>query len=149
MMWAAISHTRKTALVDIPGNFTAQRYCDEILQPHVLPLIQQNDARFQHVNARPHTARITTALLTNSNVAVLPWPSKSPDLNPIEHIWDDLGRHVRQGQPQPQSFQQLVNALQDEWNNIPQQAIRTLISSMSRRCQALLIPVVDIRDIEL
>ena len=69
----------------------------------------------------PHTARITTALLTNSNVAVLPWPSKSPDLNPIEHLWDALDRRVRQRQPQPQSVQQLVNALQDEWNNIPQQ----------------------------
>jgi hypothetical protein len=83
-MWAAISLTGKTALVYIPRNLTAQRYCGEILQPHVLPLMQQNGARFQHDNARPHTARITTALLTNSNVAVLPWPSKSPDLNPIE-----------------------------------------------------------------
>jgi transposase len=90
--------------------------------------MQQNGARFQHDNARPYTARITTALLTNSNVAVLPWPSKSPDLNPIEHLWDALDRRVRQRQPQPQSLQQLVNALQDEWNNIPQQAIRTLIS---------------------
>jgi hypothetical protein len=35
-------------------------------------------------------------------------------------------------------LQQLVNALQDEWNNIPQQAIRTLISSMGRRCQAVI-----------
>jgi transposase len=55
-------------------------------------------------------------LLTNSNVAVLPWPSKSPDLNPIKHPWGDLDRRARQRQPQPQSFQQLVNALQDEWN---------------------------------
>jgi transposase len=69
---------------------------------------------------------------------VLPWPSKSPDFNPIEHLWDALDRRVRQRQPQPQSLQQLVNALQDEWKNIPQQAIRTLISSMSRRCHAVI-----------
>jgi transposase len=54
--------------------------------------MQQNGARFQHDNARPYTARITTALLTNSNVAVLPWTSKSPDLNPIEHLWDALAK---------------------------------------------------------
>jgi transposase len=149
MMWAAISHTEKTTLVHIPGNLTAQRYCDEILQPHVLPLIQQNDARFQHVNARPHTARITTALLTNSIVAMLPWPSKSPDLKPIEHLWDDLDRRVRQRKPQPESLHQLMNALQDEWNNIPQQVIRTLITPMGRAVRLLLIHVVDIRDIEL
>jgi hypothetical protein len=55
---------------------------------------------------------------------------------------DDLDRRVRQRQPQPQYLQQLVNALQDEWNNIPQQAIRTLISSMGWRCQV----VIDSRD---
>ena len=114
MMWAAMSRTGKTALVQIPENLTAQRYCDENLPPHVLPLMQQNGAKCQHDNARPNTARITTALLTISNVAVLPWPSKSPDLNPIEHLWDDLDRRIRQRQPQPQSLQQLVNALQDE-----------------------------------
>ena len=73
---------------------------------------------------------------------LLPWLSKSPNLNPIEHPWDDLDRRIRQRQPQPQSLQQLVNALQDEWNNISQQAIRTLISSMGRCCQA----VIDSRD---
>jgi transposase len=94
-------------------------------------------------------AIITTALLTNSIVAMLPWPSKSPDLKPIEHLWDDLDRRVRQRKPQPESLQQLMNALQDEWNNIPQQVIRTLITPMGRAVRLLLIHVVDIRDIEL
>ena len=80
---------------------------------------------------------------------MLPWPSKSPDLNPIEHLWDDLDRRVRQRKPQPESLHQLMNALQDEWNNIPQQVIRTLITPMGRAVRLLLIHVVDIRDIEL
>jgi hypothetical protein len=41
---------------------------------------------FQHDNARPHTARATVDFLANQNVIVLPWSSKSPDLNPIEHL---------------------------------------------------------------
>lgn len=138
MMWAAISHNGKTNLVLVNGNLTAQRYCDEILQPHVLPIMQNNGRIFQQDNARPHTARITTAFLQRNNVNVLSWPSKSPDLNPIEHLWDELDRRVRQRQPAPQSLQQLANALQAEWANIPQQFIQNLTSSMGRRCQAVI-----------
>lgn len=138
MMWAAISDTGRTELVHVNGTLTAQRYCDEILQQHLVPIMQNNGRMFQHDNARPHTARITTAFLQHNNIPVLPWPSKSPDLNPIEHLWDELDRCVRQRQPAPQSLQQLVDALKAEWTNIPQQVIRNLTSSMGRRCQAVI-----------
>ena len=138
MMWAAISHTGRTDLVHVNGTLTAQRYCDEILQPHVVPIMQNNGRIFQQDNARPHTARITTAYLQNNNIPVLPWPPTSPDLNPIEHLWDELDRRVRERQPAPQSLQQLVVALQAEWAHIPQQVIRNLTSSMGRRCQAVI-----------
>ncbi|KAL5016517.1 hypothetical protein ScPMuIL_006106 [Solemya velum] len=57
---------------------------------------------------------------------------------PFEHLWDELDRRVRQRQPPPQSLQQLVNALQAEWANIPEQVIRNLTSSTGRRCQAVI-----------
>ena len=140
-MWAAISHTGRTDLVHVNGTLAAQRYCDEILQPHVDPIMQNNGRIFQQDNARPHTARIATAYLQNNNIPVLPWSSKSPDLNPIVHLWDELDRRVRERQPVPQLLQQLVVALQAEWTNIPLQVIRNLTSSMGRRCQA----VIDVR----
>lgn len=123
MMWAAIFHTGKTDLVHVNGTLTAQRYCDEILQPHIVPIMQNNGTIFQHANARPHTARLTTTFLQTDNITLLPWPSKSPDLNSIEHLWDELDRRARQRQPAPQSLQQFVQALQAEWTNIPQQLI--------------------------
>ena len=138
MVWGAISHTGKSALVHVQGTMTAQIYRDHILRPHVLPLMQRNGAIFQHDNARPHTARLTNVFLQGNNIQVLPWPSKSPDLNPIEHLWDELDRRVRQRQPQPQTLQQLAQALQAEWNNIPMQTIRHLVSSMGSRCQAVI-----------
>lgn len=138
MVWAAISHTGRSTLVLINGSLTALRYRDEILQEHVLPIMQNNDLIFQHDNARPHTARLTISFLRDNNVSVLPWPSKSPDLNPIEHLWDELDRRVRARQPAPQSLRQLAVALQEEWVNIPQEVIRNLILSMGRRCQAVI-----------
>ena len=138
MMWAAISVDGRTDLVHVQGNLTAVRYRDEILQRHLIPAIDVRRQMFQHDNARPHTARVTVDYLAQNNVPVLPWPSKSPDLNPIEHLWDLLDRRVRRRQPQPQTLEQLRNALQDEWGRIPQQQIRRLIQSMPRRCQAVL-----------
>ena len=51
---------------------------------------------FQHNNARSHVTRICTQFLEAENVPVLPWSAYSPDVSPIEHVWDALDRRVRQ-----------------------------------------------------
>jgi len=76
--------------------------------------------------------------LENNHIRVLPWPAMSPDLSPIEHLWDELGRRVRNSQNPPETLAQLRTALLREWNNIPQDFIRRLIDSMRRRCQAVI-----------
>ncbi len=55
MVWAGIHHDGKTDLVTVPGNLSAQRYCDGIIEPVVSYLQQRNVGIFQHDNARPHT----------------------------------------------------------------------------------------------
>ena len=60
-VWGAISNTGRSQLVRVQGNLTAAQYIQDILQPHVLPLMGTPGAVLQKDNARPHTARITVA----------------------------------------------------------------------------------------
>jgi len=140
MVWGAISATRKSPLVIIQGRLTAQRYVDEVLRPVLIPFINQhqNVMTFQHDGVILHTAGLTNRFLTQNNIQVLPWPAVSPDMNPIEHVWDMLGRSIRQMNPRPRTVQDLQAALIDKGNNIPQRDLRTLCLSMRRRCTALM-----------
>ena len=70
-----------------------------------------------------------------NNVNVLPWPAVSLDMNPIEHIWDYLGRKVR-ARGNVHNLRDLENALIQEWNNIPNVVIRRYVRSMRRRLAA-------------
>lgn len=137
MVWGGIHHGGRTQLVIVEGIMTAQRYCDEIVQPVLIPFMQQHPQfLFQQDNARPHSARLTQTLLQQNNVDILRWPARSPDLSPIEHLWDELGRRIRRNNHQIINIAQLTAALQREWDAIPLGTIQTLIRSMRRRCVA-------------
>ncbi|KAJ4442484.1 hypothetical protein ANN_04070 [Periplaneta americana] len=69
----------------------------------------------------------------------IPWPARSPDMNPIEHVWDMLGRRVENRRPRPESLQELRRALGEEWELIPQEDIANQIESMPRL--SLIVPI--------
>ena len=51
MVWGGISHGVKTPLVVIQGNLTAICYRDQVIMPHILPLVNAHYLTFQHDNA--------------------------------------------------------------------------------------------------
>ena len=139
MIWGGIFGNQKTGLVFIQGNLNAQMYIDNVINDSVVPLFAaQPQLTLMHDGATPHTARIVADHLANLGIAVLPWPSKSPDLNPIEHLWDQLERRVRARQQPPTNLAELRQALQEEWDAIPADRVRRLTSSMRRRCLAVM-----------
>ncbi|UYV62066.1 Transposase [Cordylochernes scorpioides] len=134
MVWGAIAYDSRSPLLRIQGTMTAQRYVDDVLRPVTLPYLQGvPNALYQQYNARPHTARISQQAL--QDVQMLPWPPYSPDLSPIEHVWDIIGRRLH-ALPQPRSEDELWQMVEREWRAIPQDAIRTLIDSLPRRVAA-------------
>ena len=88
-------------------------------------------------DARPHTARYTMDVLNNNNVQLFEWPSRSRDLSLIEHMWDVLGRRVRE-RHNANNVRDLERALHREWNNIPKAEVNRHVSSMRRRCLAVI-----------
>ncbi|GFV24292.1 transposable element Tcb1 transposase [Trichonephila clavipes] len=109
-----------------------------ILEQHVRLLWGAMGAEFLFMddNARPHPAKIADECLQSYDILCMDWPAYSPDLIPIEPVWDMLDRRIAVLQPSPTYLPELRRTLLDEWCNIPQDQIYNLILSLPRLCKA-------------
>ena len=80
---------------------------------------------------------MTSTYLDEVQITRFVWPPRSPDLNPIEHVWDEMKRRLRRQVLAPRNSQELRNVVVQEWENLPQGVIQNLIQSMPRRLQAV------------
>ncbi|GFW22791.1 transposable element Tcb2 transposase [Trichonephila clavipes] len=122
------------------GSVNGTRYCNEILLPYVRLFRGTMGLQFLFMddNAPCHRTVAAEQLLESEDIERMDWPARSPDLNPIEHVWDFLGRRLAARTLPPVTIRELRLARQDEWAAMPQQLIDTLILSMGRRCETCL-----------
>ncbi|GFW75823.1 transposable element Tcb2 transposase [Trichonephila clavipes] len=93
---------------------------------------------FMDDNAPCHRTVAAEQLLESEDIERMDWPARFQDLNPIEHVWDFLGRRLAARTLPLVTIRELRLALQDEWAAMPQQFIETLILSMGRCCETCL-----------
>ena len=138
-VWAGIGYNGFSALKVIQGNLNAQRYQEVVLadiQEVGRPCTVRNAGWiFMQDLAPAHNAASTRQFLLDRRVNVLPWPGNSPDMNPIEHVWNYVQRRLFNRLPRNQA--ELLAQIQAEWARVPLPYIKTLVNSMPRRVAAV------------
>ena len=92
---------------------------------------------FQQDGATCHTARNILSFLKDQGVEVMQWPSQSPNLNPIEHIWKILNEMIDKRMKDTYSYQELERVVQEEWRKLDVSKILNYIDSMPSRCKSV------------
>lgn len=138
MAWGGISLNGKTPLFCFTEIMDGPFYVN-ILRTQLFPAGQQlygRNWRLQQDNDPKHTSRVAKDFLSQNNVQVIDWPSNSPDLNPIENMWQIMKNNVERRMPKDTS--ELKQFMVEEWDKIPQEIVQNLICSMKNRCELIL-----------
>lgn len=141
MFWGGICFDGRTEFVPIRvRSMNADYYLENIVVAHVMPFAPflEPNFLFMQDNARPHVARQVIRYLNDVEIPFMEWPPNTPDMNPIEHLWDYIKKNIRRRTHPPVNHNQLVDAAIQEWENTPQEVIQNLISSMPRRIDAVI-----------
>lgn len=123
----------------INGRFNTEQYLN-ILGNIMLPnaRIEYPDGFvFQQDNCPIHTARRVGEWMEANRVQLLPWPSRSPDANPLENVWGMMVK--RMSNFKPENEESLWLKIVEVWNSVmTQQLTENLVDSMPRRVHAIL-----------
>ncbi|GFW67895.1 transposable element Tcb2 transposase [Trichonephila clavipes] len=117
LVWGGIMLNGRTELhVFDRGSVIGDRYCEEVLLPHVCLFRGAigPDFIFLDDNARTHRTLAVEELMEREDITRMDWPAYSPDLNPIEHVRDALGRRIAARLHHPENTQQLKQMLIEE-----------------------------------
>jgi len=151
MVWGCFCNNILGPLVLVEGTLNSDKYI-ELLQEHLLPFLNdlngegelipwyffQDNYIFQDDNAPCHASIKTKSWKEDNSIEILPWPAQSPDLNPIENLWNELEIRIRKRKPMPKNKNDFFVALKEEWYKIDKSRLIRLVKSMPNRINAVI-----------
>jgi transposase len=143
MVWGSMTSKGPGYLAKINGGLDSDLYC-QILKDDLVKTIEyysmdKSEVILQHDNDPKHTStKAKKCLHEELQLTLLPWPSQSPDLNPIEHLWKELKKRLAGYETQAKSLAELWERIQLEWEKFTEDDCNKLIESMPSRIRAVL-----------
>jgi DDE superfamily endonuclease len=138
MAWGCMSSKGVGKLIFIEGNMNSLDYVRILADNLGVSAAEMGlfDYIFQQDNDPKHTSGLARLFFSERGIRVLEWPSQSPDLNPIEHLWAYMKRRL--AELAPKNINQLKSFLIEIWNTIPQEFLQKLVASMPKRCEEVI-----------
>ncbi|KAJ1031654.1 hypothetical protein NDA13_002045 [Ustilago tritici] len=146
MIWGCMTWAGLGLMVYMDGKLNFEHYIELLEEAvpgsilkwkNIQRILPRDKLIFQQDNACPHTAKVAKEYLEEVKLNVLPWPAMSPDLNPIEHVWQQLKKWLYQQRYTINNKVQLIAAINRFWATFPKESVQALIKSMPRRLQAV------------
>jgi hypothetical protein len=139
-IWGVCHRMDLGPLEILHGNVNAEGYKD-ILTRCVLSAVEEHfsddNCLYQHDNAPCQKARSVREWFVDNKVPEMDWSVKSPDLNPIEHLWDELEHRLSSRPQRPILLTALATAVLEEWATIPPETFTHLVKSLPSRVRAV------------
>lgn len=141
MIWGCFCWSGPGFITKIQGTMDSDLYCsileDEFKQTLEYYGLEVKDIIFQQDNDPKHKSKKAIQWFQDNGVEVLQWPSYSPDLNPIEHMWAELKRKLQLYDELPKSITELWERISYTWNKcMTKEYCQKLIESMPQRIEA-------------
>ena len=142
MIWSCMTFKGMGHACKIDETLDSTLYCqileDELMQTLNYYDLSTDKVFFQHDNDPKHTSKLTKDFLEELNIKVLSWPAQSPDLNPIEMMWNHLKKTLRERKHIYSTKEELWEAAQEELASENTDLCKKFISTMPERVQAVI-----------
>ena len=139
MVWGCMSAKGVGILHRVEGNLNSEGYIN-ILKSTLVPsgraLAGSNEFIFQKDGAPCHTSKLSLSWLAENELNILPWAPQSPDMNPIEHLWNLI--NSRLANKRPSNLNELWELIKAEWYSIDEATCKKLVGNMNDRVKSVI-----------